>query len=244
MNDKLLTNPLNDVLLSKTQRQARSADRRQLREAARNFETMFATMLLSNMRKSMAPEGLYGKGMGGDVFQSMMEEKLGEVIARRGQLGIARMIERQLSRGLTESDTGAGTQTPEDSLRQEISRAAEKYGLSPKLISAVIEQESAGDPQAVSQAGAKGVMQLMDATATMLGVKNVFDPAENIDAGSRYLKQQLDRFGELPLALAAYNAGPGAVEKYGGIPPYAETRNYVRAILARLNIIGNQDHQP
>ncbi|HHL72663.1 MAG TPA: hypothetical protein ENJ29_09145 [Bacteroidetes bacterium] len=182
--------------------------------------------------------------MGGDVFQSMMEEKLGEVIARRGQLGIARMIERQLSRGQTDSETDAGTLAPWDTIRREISRAAEKYDLSPKLITAVIEQESGGDPQAVSQAGARGVMQLMDTTATMLGVKNVFDPAENIDAGSRYLKQQLDRFGELPLALAAYNAGPGAVEKYGGIPPYAETRNYVRAILARLNIIGNQDHQP
>ncbi len=234
ISDKLMTNPLNDVLLSKTRRQAESADREKLREAARNFETLFATMLLSNMRKSMAPQGLFGNGMGGDIFQSMMEEKLGEVIARRGQLGIARMIERQLLRGEEARENESTPAGLEETIRREVARAARKYGLQEELISAVIEQESGGNPEAVSQAGAKGLMQLMDATAAMLGVKNVFDPAENIDAGSRYLKQQLERFGELPLALAAYNAGPGAVIRYGGIPPFPETRNYVRAILTRL----------
>lgn len=124
------------------------------------------------------------------------------------------------------------------SLRALIKDTAAKYRLSEDLISAVIEVESGFNPLASSAAGASGLMQLMPATARELGVKNVWDPRENIDAGCRYLRQLLDRYrGELTLALAAYNAGPGKVDGYGGIPPYTETRAYVRRVLARL---GNQ----
>lgn len=114
--------------------------------------------------------------------------------------------------------------------------AARKYDLSPLLIDAVARQESGYRTDAVSRAGAIGVMQLMPGTAALMGVKNPRDPHTNIDGGARYLRHMLDRFGgDLALALAAYNAGPRTVERAGGIPRIAETQNYVRRILARLS---------
>lgn len=116
-----------------------------------------------------------------------------------------------------------------------IDQAAELTAVDSALIRSVIRAESSGDPNAVSPAGAKGLMQLIDRTATQYGVKEVFDPGDNILAGSRYLADLLKRFGDVPLALAAYNAGPGNVDKYGGIPPFAETRAYVDKVMRLYN---------
>jgi soluble lytic murein transglycosylase-like protein len=113
-----------------------------------------------------------------------------------------------------------------------INAAAQKHGVDPALLKGLIRQESNFNPNAKSPAGAAGLCQLMPGTAAALGCTNPLDPAQAIDAGAKYLSQQLKAFGGDPRkALAAYNAGPGAVQRYGGVPPYAETQNYVRAVM-------------
>ena len=114
-----------------------------------------------------------------------------------------------------------------------ISQVSQKHGVDEKLVKAVIKQESGFNPRAKSKAGAMGLMQLMPATAASLGVKDPFNPVQNVEGGVKYLKSMLDKYnGNIILALAAYNAGPGAVDKYDGVPPYNETKNYVKNILA------------
>lgn len=113
--------------------------------------------------------------------------------------------------------------------------AAQREGLEPRLLTAVIEQESAFRPCAVSEKGAQGLMQLMPATAEQFGVKDPFDIQENIGAGARFLKELLTRYtGDLSLALGAYNAGPAKVDEAGGVPAIPETTTYVREILRKL----------
>jgi soluble lytic murein transglycosylase-like protein len=115
----------------------------------------------------------------------------------------------------------------------QITAAANANGIDPALLAGLIKQESGFNPNAGSGAGARGLTQLMPSTAAGLGVTNVLDPAQSIQAGAKYLKEQLDTFGgDVTKALAAYNAGPGAVKRFGGVPPYAETQNYVRAVQA------------
>jgi len=135
--------------------------------------------------------------------------------------------------------------TPEDStdIHTIINEKAEAYDLDPYLIKAVIETESNWNSMAISRKGAMGLMQLMPSTASDMDVRNPFNPEENIEGGTKYLKYLLERFkGDLTLALAAYNAGPNAVEKYGYIPPYTETRQYVSKVLALYNGNGANHH--
>jgi soluble lytic murein transglycosylase-like protein len=118
------------------------------------------------------------------------------------------------------------------SLENLVEQKADAVGLDPELAKAVVKAESGYNPRAVSPAGAKGLMQLMPSTAESLGVQSILNPEDNVRGGTQYLKSLMDKYHSIPKALAAYNAGPGAVDKYGGIPPYQETQNYVKRVMA------------
>lgn len=127
-------------------------------------------------------------------------------------------------------------QAPPPGVPEHIANAGSQTGIDPDFISSVIRAESGYNPKAVSPKGAQGLMQLMPSTAAKLGVHDSFDPANNIDGGSRYLRELLLRYnGDATKALAAYNAGPGSVEKYKGVPPYRETRSYVARVINDFN---------
>lgn len=121
-----------------------------------------------------------------------------------------------------------------------IESAASKYDVDPALIKGLIRAESGFNTNAVSSTAAQGLMQLMPSTARALGCGNTFDPQQNVDAGTKYLKQQIDRFGSIEKALAAYNAGPGSVIKHNGVPPYRETQNYINKVLSYRDIYESQ----
>lgn len=188
------------------------------------------------------------------MFSSMLEEILGQSSSSNSMLGTA-LSSQQLQYGganqvffpstltaaLAESKqyvpsavklTTSATKNYENIIQQ----AASQFNLPDRLISSIIQHESNFNSQAVSHAGAQGLMQLMPGTAKFLGVNNSFDPEQNITGGARYLRQMLNQFnGNIEHALAAYNAGPGNVKKYGGIPPFKETQNYVNKVLNTFN---------
>jgi Rod binding domain-containing protein len=233
-------------------------------DVSRRFESILLGYLLKTMRNAaeVFADG-EEQGAGAGMMSDMMDEYLVQNVASNGGFGLGDMIAAQLSRRTGEGGGGdaaglpaggrgryypldasdfrqlapAGAARADDPERYEpiIARAAERFDLDPALVRAVIAQESAGDTTAVSPRGAKGLMQLMDGTAAELGVRNPFDPEENIFGGCLYLRKQLDAWdGDLDSALAAYNAGPETVRRYGGVPPFPETREYVRRINAAV----------
>jgi soluble lytic murein transglycosylase-like protein len=136
--------------------------------------------------------------------------------------------------------TGSQASEPKTAFEPLIERAAARYGVDARLVRAVVQTESNFNPAAVSGAGAMGLMQLMPGTAAGLGVTNALDPEQNVDGGVRLLRQLLDRYqGNVSYALAAYNAGAGAVDRYGGIPPYRETQTYVPRVLSLMGGASN-----
>jgi len=233
-----------------------------LKKACEQFESLFVYYMLKTMRSASEKSSLLGDGMGSEIYTQMFDESMADKMAESGPFGIGDMLMKSYAKRLgidpdkvkTYDNVITNTQNYRPYIRTRsepmktanradvlgnldklIERASGINNVDPKLVKAVIIQESGGDPNAVSSKGAKGLMQLMDGTARMLGVSDPFDVRQNIYAGVKYLSSLIKKFdGNIKNALAAYNAGPGAVDKYGGIPPYDETRKYVNSIMDKL----------
>ena len=203
-------------------------------------------MKIQDMKTLMEIQALQGLTNSSPTVQestpSLFQEMLASILSNENTLSsVASTVEKgtdysssnSILNNLTtlSSSLNPTTSGSENKFDEIIQAAAERFNVPAKLISSVIQHESNFDASAQSHAGASGLMQLMPSTAKWLGVKNVWDPTENVMAGTKYLRQMLDKYdGNTTLALAAYNAGPGNVDKYNGIPPFKETQNYVNKI--------------
>jgi Rod binding domain-containing protein len=239
----------------------KAARQLKLKKATEAFESIFIAQMLKNMRSasfSTKDEDGFGK----DVMLTMADEGVAKHLAKSRMLGVGDVLYEHLLKRLdTEETDGAdgdglkltrylprvmplaadatSVSSSETDWKEKFQRiiqdAARESDLSPQLLEAVISAESSGNPNAVSRKGAVGLMQLMPDTAKAIGVNDPLDPAQNVSGGARYLRQMLDRFDDLRLALSAYNAGPVAVERYDGIPPFRETQSYVDRIISDIS---------
>ena len=171
-----------------------------------------------------------------NVLKTTAQSQFGMLIKNKASEKVNTSLSAQVVGVNKTKDVSFLTKTPQPSKKEIlgiINEVSNKYDVDPKLIEALVKQESGFNPNAKSKAGALGLMQLMPSTAKGLGVSDPMDVRQNVEGGVKYVRSMLDRFnGNIILALAAYNAGPNAVSKYDGVPPYKETQNYVRNILS------------
>lgn len=187
---------------------------------------------VNNFNTKIQPTTLPGQNLTSDIkpFQEILQETAQSEFGTLLTNPALKNVQAQISQPPELRDY---TQTSKPQLLSMVSQISRKHGVDEKLVKAVIQQESGFNTKATSHCGAKGLMQLMPATAKTLGVNDPYNPVQNVDGGVRHLKWLLHKYnGNIILALAAYNAGSGAVDKYDGVPPYSETQNYVKKILA------------
>ncbi len=234
-------------------------EEQRLKGVCKEFESLFLSYLLKTMRKTIPKSGLLEGGIGEELFTHIIDQNLALHLAKEEGLGLSSLLWQSLGqevlsqkRSLPLWSSGSllniykkpnfpkiANGVLQKLIRYDhlIRKTASSNNLSPNLIRAVIVQESGGDPEAQSPKGAKGLMQLLDETSKDLGVNNPFNPEENIKGGCKYLRMLINRFeGDLQLALAAYNAGPEAVRRYGYLPPIRETREYVKGVSNYKNL--------
>jgi len=229
--------------------------------AAKDFESLLTAMMLKSMNSTTG--GMFGEeGYGNDMFDTIFEQQIAQHMSKTRGMGIAEAIYKKVTGEAMDTqmrkrvvskvpveinfeNTGENNQKvkPSDQSLKRLQRfedliddASKEFGIDRNLIKSIIMTESAANHKAISSAKAKGLMQLMDTTASDMGVRNSFDPKENITGGTKYIARMLRQYdGDLKLALAAYNAGPQNVQKYNGVPPFNETRNYITKVLGYLN---------
>ena len=207
---------------------ASTADAKKL-QVAQEFEAMFIHQMLKSMRNTVPKDE--NTSTGRRIFTEMMDEQIANTASRTGSFGLAQIIYKELT-GKDEMPMNTPPKASEKQVETWVNEASASTNMDKNLIKAVIHQESGGNSLARSDKGAKGLMQLMDPTAKEMGVINSYNGRENIMGGTKYLKLLLERFnGDESKALAAYNAGPTAVENYGTVPPFQETQNYVKNVL-------------
>jgi soluble lytic murein transglycosylase-like protein len=231
--------------------------RQRLQRVTKEFESLLVGYMLKSMRSGVNTSEMFGDSYGGDVLEGLFDGQMAQHVSQNSSLGLAELLYRRMT---GEEMPAARTTQPRpaapgnvrpvaDTLRQRLDKvapfiqeAADTHRVDANLLKAVIAAESHGNPQARSPKNAKGLMQLIDSTATAMGVKNVWNPRDNVLGGAKYLGQLMEQFGgDRAKALASYNAGPGAVQKHGGIPPFKETRDYVEKVLNYLQLFEQQE---
>jgi Rod binding domain-containing protein len=258
-----ITNEQKHIPFTAEAKNLSTSEKQRMADVSKQFESLLTSMMLKSMNQTTSG-GMFGESnFGGDFFDSIFQFEIADKISKGTGLGVADQIYKRLTGtnlSIEELNpkvtpiinqpkievTSSSTEIPAvEPSTQSLSRlgkydeiineASETYGVDKNIIKSVILAESSAKENAVSTASAKGLMQIIDSTAQYLGINNVFDPKENIMGGAKYLSQLLRKYnGDLKFALAGYNAGPGNVDKYNGIPPFTETQTYVKRVIGYL----------
>jgi Rod binding domain-containing protein len=249
-------------------------DKEKLKNAAYEFQALLLNQMLKSMRNTELKDDKSEEGLGADMYSDLFDMNISQSISRTGHFGVAEMLYKKLTgedigNSTVMPKTNIETSVPlinkaqpiqtntvqpsgnVDEIYSKVSQynglvnsASKEYQVEPGLIKAIIAVESGGNKLATSKTSAKGLMQLMDDTAQDMGVNDSFNPHQNIQGGTKYISEMLNKYdGDLSLALAAYNAGPGAVDKFNGVPPYKETKNYINSVTKYLNMFKLKDQE-